>query len=300
MADEVVNAGEGEQQTDQSGAIAKLFGSGEEAKPETPETTAAGDGSGGVELPEQYQEGRVPKQFHREDGKHDYEGMTKSWFELRKGHAEQSARVKELEGQLRTTDEPWEAYSGDFDWEAVKQRAPNAYLGGEAENEAAMSLLKHLHVAGVPKAKAAKAVADYYADLDKLVGQIPTEEEQRKAAVGHLGVNGAQMAQEVQTWLTSRSSVKPFPEDELRELGRLTRSGPGLSLLWQFMRSGTNGSGPPTGQGTGSPVVDPEKERVEARRGLGVSDEEWKTNRAAAIARWAQANGVDPSELRGA
>ena len=272
----------------QTNDIAGLFAE-PPAAPETPETSAVGD-TPVVEPPEEYQPGRVPRQFFKDDGKHDYEGLTKSWFELRQGHAQQSARVKELERQLSTTDEPWEAYSGDFDWDAVKQRAPNAYLGGSEDNEAAMSLLRRFHEAGLPKAKAAKAVGDYYADLDKLVGETPSVADQRKAAVAHLGTNGATMAQEVQTFLESRNAVKPFTPDEMAALELMTRSGPALSILWQLSRRSASGA-PPTAA-EASAITDPEVERAEANRALGVSDKEWQANKAAIIARWNRAHGV--------
>ena len=281
---------------DQSKAIANLFDGGENPSTDTPDTTAAGDTTT-VEVPEQYEAGRLPKQFHREDGKHDYEGLTKSWFELRKGHSEQSARVKELERQVSTMDEPWEAYSGDFDWESVKQRAPNAYTGGGADNEAAMSLLRQLHGAGLPKAKAAKAISDYYADLDKMVGETPSEAEQRKAAVASLGTNGPTMAREVQTFLESRAAVNPFSEDEMRVLGSMTRSGPALSILWRLSRQGASTSPPGSAEGV-TRTVDPEQEKLEAVKGFQVSDEDWHRNKDAIIARWARANGVDPRDLR--
>ena len=298
MGDVNTGAAEG---GDQKDAIAKLFGGGGggETKPVEGSGTAAAGEQQTVEPPEQFQAGRLPKQFAREDGKHDYDGLSKSWFDTRAALSAQQARVKELEGQLRTTDEPWEAYSGDFDWDAVKERAPNAYTGGGADNDAAMSLLRRLHDAGVPKSKAAKAVADYYADLDKIVGETPAEDEQRKAAVSHLGTNGPAMAQEVRTALESRAAATPFKDDELEVLDAMTRSGPGLSILWRLTRAGAS-SAPPTASGNVVQLRDPETLKAEARKGLGVSDEDWRKNKYAAIAAYADAHGIDPSELRGA
>ena len=281
--------GEAAPTTDQSSAISALFSTDATPAPEAPTTQAAGDTPPVVEPPEQFQAGRLPKQFHREDGQHDYDGLTKSWFELRQGHAAQSARVKELERQLSTTDEPWESYSGDFDWDAVKQRAPNAYLGGEADNQAAMSLLKRFHEAGLPKAKAAKAVGDYYADLDGMVGTTPTEVEQRKSAVAYLGPNGGTMAQEVQAFLESRAAVKPFSDEELATLGQMTRSGPALSILWQLSRRHTGA--PPPSAVEASTVTDPETERREAAKMLGVDEATWQRDKAAILARFNRAYG---------
>ena len=282
-------ADEAPQTTDQSGAIGALFNTDATPAPEGPTTQAAGDTPPVVEPPEQFQAGRLPKQFHREDGNHDYDGLSKSWFELRQGHAAQSARVKELERQLSTTEEPWESYSGDFDWDAVKQRAPNAYLGGESDNQAAMALLQRLHEAGVPKAKAAKAVGDYYAALDGLVGETPSAVEQRKAAVAYLGPNGSTMAQEVQTFLESRAAVKPFSDDEMETLGRMTRSGPALSILWQLSRRSAGASPPSTVEA--ATVADPETEKAEAAKMLGVDEATWQRDKAAIIARFNRAYG---------
>ena len=160
-----------------------------------------------------------------------------------------------------------------------------------------MSLLRHLHGTGLSKAKAAKAIGDYYADLDKMVGETPSADEQRKAAIAHLGTNGGTMVREVQTWLETRAAVSPFSDDEMRVLESMTRSGPALSILWRLSRSGGSAA-PPNAGDTAVPVRDEAKEKAAARKSLGVSDDEWNRNKDAIIARYADTHGIDPAELR--
>ena len=269
--------------------IGALFG--DEAKPVETQT---GGSPSGDEAPreevELYVEGRLPKQFHRDDGKHDIDGLSKSWFDLRRGHAEQSARVKELEKQLRTSDEPWEAYSADIDWESLKEKAPKAYLGGEVENKPVMALLHRMHQAGIGKDVSRKVLAEYYADLDGMVEAPKTPEERRAEAVRYLGVNGEAMAREVRTWLETQSRARPFTDDVMGVLGGMLQSGPALHFLHELARGGRS-TAPPSGRPEIASNADPERERVEARKALGVSDEEWRKNKTAILARYRQAYG---------
>ena len=258
-------------------AIEQIFSDGAqppaEPRPETPPEPA-----------EEFQAGRVPKAFYREDGKHDYDGLSKSWFDTRAALAQQQARVRELEEAAKGSDLPWEQYHADFDWDTVQQAAPNAYKGGGADNEAAMSLLRRLHAAGVSKEKASAAVNGYYADLEKVLGEAPTPQERRAQALAAHGANGPAMEAEVKTWLQSRAANGGFSEAETDLLRGIAHSGTGLGLLHKLSRA--NGSTPPpspTRTGPG-PELDPNRAEADIREALRLPDDEWRKRRKSVLA----------------
>ena len=266
------------------GAISALFGQ------QPPQGTPPGDTppTGQQEAPETYVEGRVPKAFYRDDGQHDYNGLTKSWFDTRSAYQSAQARIKELEAAaVAAAPESWEGYSQKFDWDAVAQRAPNAYLGGGDENTAAVALLKRVHEAGVPLAKASELVGAYYEDLNGLVPEHKPDAERLKDAVGSLGPNGPAIAQEVQSWLETQHATQPFTEHQLGVLKQMTHDGTALSLLQRLARQGASASPPTSLPGTGGATVDPKARRLEIERKLGsLSDAEFAAQKEALQAEW--------------
>ena len=278
MADET-NAPEGAQ-----GAIGALFG--QNAPQGAPEGGAPPEGQ--PEAPETFQEGRVPKAFYREDGNHDYNGLAKSWFDTRSAYQASQARIKELEAAAAEgAPEAWEGYSQKMDWEAVKARAPNAYLGGGADNEAAVALLRRIHEQGVPLSKAQSLVEAYYEDLNGLVPEHKPDDERLKAAVGSLGPNGPAIAQEVQGWLETQHAKQAFTPEQLGVLKQMTHDGTALSLLQRLARQGAS-TVPPTGlPGTTAATVDPKARRAEIERMLGeLDDAEFAKQMPALRAEW--------------
>ena len=289
MADEATQADATPPESAQ-GAIGALFGQQQPQGAPEGETPAEGQ----QEAPETYVAGRVPKAFYREDGAHDYEGMTKSWFDTRSALQTAQARVKELEAaSAGLAPEQWEAYAKQLDWDAVASRAPNAYLGGGEENQAAMALLRRVHEQGMPLNKAQAFVEAYYEDLNALVPEHKSDDERLKAAVGSLGPNGPSIAQEVQRWLETQHSASAFTDGQLAVLRQMTHDGTALSLLQRLARQGGSAA-PPTATGLAdTKAVDPKAEQVEVRKLLGTLDEaEWTRNKAAILAR-ARAAGLD-------
>ena len=165
-------------------SIAALFGGD---PPPTGENTPPEGDRTPPETPEEYVPGRVPKQFHRADGKHDYEGMAKSWFDTRKEHDLAKARIKELEGAQDQVP-GWEEYAGAVDWDEVAKKAPNAYVkpAEGQDNPAATAMLRRLHEGGMPPARAKKFVEDYYSDLSGMIPERKPPEELRKSAIAYL------------------------------------------------------------------------------------------------------------------
>lgn len=296
MADDATGTGtqagtNGETAQGGAGDISALFG-------DPPDPAGQGDGTtsaDGVVPPSSGDEeyvGKIPKQFYREDGNHDLDGFSKAYRGARASLETANARIKELEAKGAPVDQ-WDAYAAQMDWDAVKEKAPNAYQGGGPENKAAMSLLHRLHEQNIPLATARTIVSEYYGDLDGMVPEAKDDATLRKEAVAHLGPNGQQMAGEVQSWLESRHATKPFAPAELEILGQMVANGPALSLLWQMSRAGVS-SGPPTGNETRSArAADPDAEKKEVRKLLGTLDDaEWSRNKAAILAR-ARAAGLD-------
>ena len=265
-------------------AIATLFGDQPApAAPETQEGTPPAEDA--LEEVLDAQGVKIPKQFYREDGKHDIAGLAASWTDLRKGHAAGQARIKELEASLRTTDEPWEQYSRDFNYEGLKEAAPNAYTGADGEDELVMSLMRQLHEAGVPRDRARQAVAGYYGDMEKMIGPQPTDEQRRAKAAASLGRYGDEMVREVRTYLETRHAEKAFSEDELAVVGKMLQSGPALSFLHSMISNGRPSAPPSTRPGI-TTVADPERAKREALEGLAADNEEWSKNRKEILARY--------------
>ena len=235
--------------------VAKLF------NPEAPADPPQGGGDGTpADPPEEYVVGRVPKQFYREDGKHDIEGLVKSWFDTKKDRDGLAAQVKQA--QADAGDMPtFEAYNAEIDWDAIRKSAPNAWLLPEGEeNKAATALVQRLHQQGVPVAKAKAAVASYWQDLNAMTPARKSADELRQAAVAHLGPNGAAMMDEVKNGLASRASKRAWTEGEMAEIRGLLLSGPGTSLLHQLLRTG--GSAAPPNTTSTAPVQTVEQERA--------------------------------------
>ena len=287
MADEAqTGATPEEQQTGGATAIDALFDGKAPAPP--PEST----GGAPADPPEQFQVGRVPKPFYREDGNHDYDGLSKSWFDTRDSYERAKTRISELEkAAAEGVPEAFEAYAAGMDWAAVKERAPNAYVSDEEENAAATALLRRAHQHGIPLAKARAMIGDYYEDLNGMVGAPKDAAEVRRDVLQYLGPNGQQQLSEVQEFLKSRAAVKPFNAEEMDVIGQMLSSGVATSLLWQLSRSGASTMPPGNGMVDTGTRVDPEREKQEAAKMLGTLDpQEWQKNKAEAIARWQRAN----------
>ena len=264
--------------------ISALFG-GTPATGTPPEGTPPTEAP---EAPETYVQGRVPKAFFRSDGNHDYDGLAKSWFDTRSAYQSAQARIKELEAAGGAPEE-WEAYAAAMDWDAVRERAPNAYVGGGAENRAAMSLLKRLHEQGVPSAKAKVLVGDYYEDLHGLLPEVKDEAERRKEAIGALGPNGPAIADEVKTWLTSQHAVRPFTEHQLAALKQMTLDGTALSLLQRLSRQGASTVPPGAPPGIDAEKVDPKARLAALEKRMGeMTDAEFAREKDALEAEWRQ------------
>ena len=268
------------------GDISALFGEGA--------THPKGEGTSppteAPEPPETYVEGRVPKAFYREDGQHDYNGLSKSWFDTRSAYQTAQARIKELEAAAaESAPEAWEAYAAKLDWEAVKARAPNAYLGGGDENTAAMALLRRLHEQGMPLTKAQAFTEAYYEDLNGLVPERRSDDERLKAAVGSLGPNGPAIASEVQSWLAGQHARQAFSTDQLEVLKQMTHDGTALSLLQRLARQGASTAPPGALPGMETEKVDPAARRAELERRMGaMSDTEFAAQKDALEAEWRQ------------
>ena len=269
-------------------AIGALFG--QNAPQGAPEGGTPPEGQ--QEAPESYVAGRVPKAFYREDGKHDIDGLSKSWFDTRSAYQSAQARIKELESAAAEgAPEAWEGYSQKLDWDAVAKRAPNAYLGGGADNQAAMALLKRAHEQGMSLNKAQAFVEAYYEDLNGLVPERQSDEDRLKAAVGSLGPNGPVIAQEVRTWLESEHSQRAFTQDQLVVLKQMTHDGTAMSLLQRLMRQG--GSAPPPNAlpGSAGTTADPKARKAEIERELGeLSDAEFSRRMPELRAEWEALN----------
>ena len=269
MSDEATGGGDAAQ-------IDNLFG-------DKPADTEQQPTDAQVELPEVYQEGRVPKAFYREDGNHDINGLSKSWHDTRQALAARDARIKELEqGQAELPG--WDEYAKLMGWDAVREAAPNSFQEGtEAAGEA---LLRRMHQAGVPADKASEAIKGYFSDLDGLIGEVPSDADLRKAAVAHLGVQGTAMAADVSNWIKTQHTTQAFSDDELAVLGKMAQNGPALGLLWKLSRAGARSAAPPSEGGGVTTMTDPEQEKREALKQLGTLDtKDWQRNGAAYIAR---------------
>ena len=275
-----------DENTSSDDAINALFGSTPPAEPPAePPKSDEGDG--------EWRPGYVPKAFRAEDGTlRSMDELTKSWYDGRQHITTLSARVKELEAAgAAGVSETFEQYHQAMDWDALAEKAPNAYRGGGAENQAAMGLLQALHNAGVPDAKAHAAVAEYYTTLNGMVPEVKDEETLRKEAVAHLGPNGTSMAEEVKGFLQAKARQHPFNEQEMEVIGQMVNYGPGLSVLWQLSRQ-AGSTAPPTATGAADTrAVDPEQAKKDVFRKLGTLDEaQWAANKDAIIAEWRQAN----------
>ena len=296
MADESTN-GAGTQDGGQAAAIEAMF-SGQpaptgEQRTDDPTTTAAG---GGAPTPpvdpntdDAWTEGYVPKSFRNEAGEFNgnQDAVFKSWMDGRQ-------RISQLEKQiadaakaappLPSADE----YVAGMDWEALKAKAPNAYVGGEAENPVVVNLLKQLHAAGLTQDKAHETVLGYLGSLNEHVGEQKDEATARAEALAHLGPNGPQIAEQVKARILTLAGRQAIPDAQMAVLGQMMLNGPALALLDRLTAYG--GSVAPPGASTIT-VIDQDKAKADARKKLGtLSAEDWAKNKERYIAEWRAAN----------
>ena len=295
MADESTN-GAGTQAGGQAAAIEALFtGAPAETQETDPGVIAAGglsQGTGPAPDPhadDAWTEGYVPKSFRNEAGEFNgnQDAVFKSWMDGRQRISQlekQIADAAKAAAPLPSADE----YIAGMDWEALAQKAPNAYVGGEAENPVVVNLLRQAHAAGLTQDKAQEMVIGYLGSLNEHVEPQRDEATARAEALAHLGPNGPQIAEQVKARLQTLAQRQAIPEPQMAVLGQMMLNGPALALLDRLTAYG--GSVAPPGASTIT-VVDQEKAQAEARRKLGTLDAaDWAKNKARYIAEWNAAN----------
>lgn len=234
---------------DEANAVGALFG--KTPAPAAPEDGSAPEPEGAPGKPEW-----LPDAFWTKSeagGQINVEAMAKSWRDTRGSLNAANERVKALEGQGRD-EVPTEAdgYWGGMDADALAQAAPKAFsAGGGADGVGVKNLMRAMHANGVGPERARAVLRGYYEGMEEA---LPAElgmsdDDARKAAIGHQGPNGQRIADDVETWLTSRHEAQPFPDEQMEVMGQMVRSGPGLGLLYNLMRQ-TADSGPPVGRHT--------------------------------------------------
>ena len=266
-------------------------GSGQENAPEGTQTPSVADAE-----PE-WKDGYVPKAFRGDDGgfNGDQNAVFKSWTDTKRHNTALAAKVKELEtaASASAVDAKESDYLNEFDFDALKERAPRAYVGGERDNAIVTDMLKLGHKHGLPVSKVHAFVADYFAGINEYLPD-PAEEKDdatlRKEATAYLGPNGQQMMQDIQGFLAARARVNPLPKDQVAVLGEMLKSGPASALLHSLARS-AGSRALPSGHEATAPA-DPEQAKRAAYKMLGASDEEWAAHRDEYLAA-ARAAGID-------
>ena len=236
----------------------------------------------------------MPKAFRGTDGgwNGDQDAVFKSWYDGRQ-------RITALEAEnasLKRTSNagvPASAseYVDTYDFDALERRAPRMYAGGGRDNPVVADLLKLGHTHGVPVAKMQALATDYFAGMDPHLEEPKDEATLRKEAIAHLGPNGQTIYEDLKGKLTAYARTRPLSETAQAVAKQMLLSGPAAAFLYEVMSAATaNGAAPPS-HAEAQALVDPEQERREAHKGLGVLDDaEWRANKDALIARWLRAH----------
>ena len=252
MADEVAGNPTGDAGAT---AIDQAFG----ATPST-EAAPAANGADGAPAPAPAPEPKVdlpgrpeyiPEKFWvaGEDptkGQLNVEGLSKAYTDTQAELTRKSQLLAEAtKGQEALPLTP-DAYWTDLDTAAIKARAPNAYgepVEGEVHSDL-KDILTAAHHNGIAKPAAQKLAGDILALVEKRVEAPKTDAQMRAEAIGELGPNGAQIAQDVQARLRQLGSQGVFDQSQLGFIKGAAMTAPGLAVLATLLRA-SGPSGPP-------------------------------------------------------
>ena len=268
--------------------ISKLFGGGQ------PEDKTPEGAPGSAKAPESKSADKLsaPSEeflasFRGEDGTIDVNKLAKSAWDTRRSYTTTSQRLAEIEKAAQEgVPETADGYLVDLDKEKLKQLAPKAYPGGDADEDVLKRLFVAAQKTGMKKDAAHSFVAEFYQQLDEVLPEpdTSTEQSRREAAIA-AHPNGKLIAGDVQAWLEQKHQAEPFQAKELEAIGNLMERPEGLSVLWRLSRQG-NAAPADLSRGT-RVVTDPETERREVMKELGNLDPEaWRQNKDAIIARY--------------
>ena len=255
-------------ETGQDASISALFGGGEEAASAAPPPD---DGQGRLETPPETPAdptppsvpGRpewAPEAFWRAKegapgaGEVDIQGMAKSWTDTKAALTRAQQELAEARKQPDDLAESVDAYLERLDLAGLTERHPRAIAasGGEKakENPSIEGFMRVAQKHGIGVKQAHAMMDDYLGEVNGHLPEPPkSAKEQIAAAVAAQGPNGAHIARDVQAWLAARARAEAFTEPQLAELGKMVRSGAGLSTLYSLMRAAQS-SGPPAAEGT--------------------------------------------------
>ena len=290
MADETQN-GAGDAAPEQSGgeaAVNALFSTDEAPKggEGTADPGAEAAGGQGAEADDAWTPGYVPKAWRGEDGKFngDMDAVFKSAMDGRQHISRLNAQIEELKQASNAGVPEQSQYVDGFDYAALAQKAPNMVAAsGRDDNPVLVSFLESAHKNGIPMAKAHAMAVEYFEGLNAEAPEYKEPEQQRKDAIAYLGPNGAQMNEDIKGFLAARARHAPFSEDQMGVLKGMLHSGPGMSLLHNLARTTGASTVPPSA--AAASTVDPEQERAEVMRDLGLPDHEFAQNKEAILAR---------------
>lgn len=232
------------------------------------------------------------KTLHGADGAIDGAKAAKMAWDNKRAFAQQAARLAELEKAREPAPDSVEGYLRDFDRAALKEKAPRAFLGNEADEEALKRAFEAARANGMSVKQAQGFVADYYGRLNELLPEPDTRPaaERSKAAreaAQREHPNGTLIAGDVQAWLSRRHATEAFSEKELGVIGGMLETPEGLGLLWRLSRQGRAA---PADLGGHRAISDPDEERRKTFEALGTLDQaEWNRNKDAIIARYKRA-----------
>ena len=180
--------------------------------------------------------------------------------------------MKRIEGELKElragsggkAPEDVGEYATGFDLPALKQLAPNAFGGEEAETLDAVgekptidAFFAAAHKAGLPVEMARTMLGQFYAGIDQYIDAPVSDEARLQAAYDAQGPHKERIVQDVRGYV---DRVAPnLSQGQLGVVHNLVRSPEGLSLLWTLARQGTT-QAPPDGLNGGRAEVMSEDE----------------------------------------
>ena len=215
-------------------AIDALFGGG------TPDTTAT--------QPEQEPAKDGPseeflKTLQGADGAIDAEKAARMAWDNKRAFSTQAARLAELEKGREPVPETADAYWHEFDRDGLKEKAPRAYTGSEADDDALKRMFEAARASGMSVKQAQGFAGEYYGRLNELLPEVDTRPEADRAKAAREAAkaahpNGTLIAGDVQAWLSQRHGAEAFSEKELGVVGKMLEAPEGLGLLWRLSRQG--------------------------------------------------------------
>ena len=245
---------------DTSGQVTQIFNPGTPASDPAPDPApepAAGSGTPDPNRPEW-----VPEPFW--DGEKKAvraEDMAKSWRDTKADHTRLSQEIAELKKGAPQVPEAPDVYWAELDAEALKAAAPNSvHAAGGADGETVKSFMRSAHAHGVPPETARAMLTDYFKGVNPHLPAQQSAAERMQAAIRHQGPNGQAIANDTQAWLEQKAKGGAFTGESIGVLQQLVQSGPGLSMLYNLMRT-SQSSGPPSAAGASIAVDRATEER---------------------------------------